>query len=147
MIRRWIIRSFFIGLLLLCVGGWLSSYYCPIEGVYHKTCTLACWTSNGYLWVGYSNPGNDYGTFVRVYRPVKLPGGKDLDAIMYYRIHHSLGFAYGEQPSPYHSQIFCIPFWFPTVMFAGFICLVWRKTRPKSGGRAFPVELANPIAE
>jgi len=26
MLLRWIIRSFFIALLLLCVGGWVGSY-------------------------------------------------------------------------------------------------------------------------
>ena len=26
LMKRWIIRSFFIGLLLLCVGGWVGSY-------------------------------------------------------------------------------------------------------------------------
>ena len=26
MIRHWLIRCFFLGLLVLCVGGWLASY-------------------------------------------------------------------------------------------------------------------------
>jgi hypothetical protein len=34
-----------------------------------------------------------------------------------------------------------IPLWLPTILSAGFLGLVWRKTRPKFSGKGFPVQV------
>jgi hypothetical protein len=128
--KRWIIRTFFIGLLLLFAGGWVGSYKYGWEVGYR----------NNNTWVLEVNRG-------RI----------DLDWWDSFNIHEEQGWygrsAYAQVPINYdHLGFFwmneagiiwlSIPFWFPTTVSAALLWWVWRKTRPKPVGRAFPVELA-----
>ena len=42
--------------------------------------------------------------------------------------------------------VLVIPYWFLPLPFALLSCFVWRKTRPPTAKRAFPVELSPPTA-
>ncbi len=50
----------------------------------------------------------------------------------------AIGFAY------YPSGTVTVPFWFLSVVFAAPLFFLWRKTRSRGGGKAFPVEVATP---
>jgi len=130
--KRWIIRSFFIGLLLLFVGGWILSYKWSWDlshqgynfwsvGCVWGTCEINWWGHVQFRPSGFKldnlSPATDY-----------LP---------YYR-HHLLGF---HLTTELDAIFLAIPFYFPTTICAALLWLAWRKTRPKPEGRAFPVEL------
>ena len=146
--KRWIIRSFFIGLLLLCVGGWLVSFKVGWVVGYNNVHNhneyemVVHWGKirfsflDGHHAVAFVPDGWFQDTFPAY--PLK---GTNADADLYGR--KFVGFESGEVG---RRQWISIPFWFPTTISAAFLWLVWRKTRPKPKGRAFPVELEKPMA-
>ena len=145
--KRWIIRSFFIGVLLLCVGQWVASYQYDwsigyqgrnqwsvecLWGKLHVEWWDASWTylveRNGWsvhACPAYVTPDS---TFI-----ARFDGG-----------HYCLGFLISLER---HAMFFNIPLWFPTTISAALLWLVWPLTRPTAKGRAFPVEVEKPIAE
>jgi hypothetical protein len=54
--------------------------------------------------------------------------------------YHFIGFAYDPKKEALETMVL-IPLWFPTLLFALLLWLVWRKTRGKGPGRGFPVEV------
>jgi len=141
--RRWIIRSFFIALLGLCVSAWIATFYRTLSAVYNDIPTVSIGSTRGNLWMFYfsmPSPSHSHGLFLSI-----LPFGMDRT---YYEddLHHLIGFAWGSLnvmlPPDTPAKVLRIPFWFPTALSAGLLWFVWRKTRPKADGRAFPVELA-----
>jgi hypothetical protein len=55
--------------------------------------------------------------------------------------YHLLGFAWDAHAGPDRWHYIMIPLWFPPLLSALLLWLVWRKTRPKSSGKGFPVEV------
>jgi hypothetical protein len=142
MFRRWIIRSLFIGLLMLGVGVWVGSYWRGVEvryfGQHHQFAVAATYgsacicdvdvieNSHAYSYWGWSLESAEDSRFIRdVYR---------LEEYQF------LGFAYQPRHAgPSMWQVF-IPLWFPTLLSALFLLIVIRKTRSEISGKAFPVE-------
>lgn len=149
--RRWIIRSFFLGLLLMCVAVWVGSHAGRAE---------VSWMGDD-LWVLESGDGQigleHWPSFREKY------GWRDgeptwkcsfatasgnappyiLDDHDYRARRDFLGFMF-LWDDPYQSGLCAggIPFYFLTVISVLVLLLVWRTTRnPKIGG-AFPVETA-----
>ena len=138
--KRWIIRSFFISLLVFCVGAWVGSYS-------QYACVQYIGTSNalffggecGWLWFG------NYGS-----RPIgsspwdfaHLRASQVRTRQQYLSTDwHRAGFAW-KSNSKLREFTAWIPLWFTTLLALLLLLLVWRKTRPKMAGRAFPVEPA-----
>ena len=134
--KRWIIRSLFICLLLTATCSWWKSYTYPpfsdrIPGPHTRVCI-----NNGMLfvvfpWFGMSS---------------KL---RPLDTGFYCNEIDALNFRFGYFGERHGSDVaqfrfVAVPFWLLTPLSAILLWLVWRKTRPKVKGRAFPVELKQP---
>jgi hypothetical protein len=134
MIRRWILRGLAVALLAVCVAAWVGSYW-RIIGV------------GWYFGRDYYLTGMEWGRIAFRYEPSPefvAPGGMlfqraediwqrwDLR-----RPHHWLGFSYGTCSGLEVS----IPFWFCSLLLGALLWLLWRRTRPKSIGRGFPVEV------
>ena len=171
--KRWIIRSFFIGLLLLFVGGWVGSYryswliahqnqdLVSIPGYeYVSVLGVRCNWGKIQLTYWHADPAsqpNLYPTFFEgdgwlVHAESSHPL-LDSAFVGQFNSDYFLGFFielnHPDYPAFYSLQgnYAAIPFWFPTTISAAFLLLVWRKTRPNVKGRAFPVELAKPKGE
>ncbi len=133
MVRRWLIRTFFIGILVVCVVAWVASYRREIIFEYEGTATslrLACESS--YI----------------VFNVFSPPKGGTLSNGWYFSLwpiheyvearHWFLGFGFTYQRGGRNDV--CVPLWFPVLLSALTLYFVWRKTRPKSAGKAFPIE-------
>ena|GEM_PF-2213164 len=142
MILRWLIRSFAIALLTFCLSLWGWSYfysfhisYAPSLGKTYLVHTYMGGVAFGFL---SHTAGTSPGWFFGCDREA-LPLS-DISGIRQF-----LGFGYFQWPivpTGPTSRGFCIPFWFPSLLFAGLLWFVWRQTRQKIG-RGFPVELTN----
>jgi hypothetical protein len=143
MVWRWIIRGMGIALLTLCVAAWVGSYFeCAIAVNQSKT---AHWQANlegGEFHIWYYRPTRHSGWYVRFF-PYNAIGHHATLRMSYARTpYHVLGFAWRWDPTTEPQLWVMIPLWFPTTLAAGFLWLVWRKTRPKYNGKGFPVEVA-----
>jgi hypothetical protein len=149
MLRRWIIRSLAIALLTLCVTAWVGSYFEGVEVRYSSAphhYSLMLGAGELFTWDqfnGWSAPPG-FGP------PQWFEGHGQFDARMragvqrlYKAIpYHLLGFAWQPYRAPPDAdQRMMIPLWFPTTLSAAFLCLAWRKTRPKHTAKGFPVEV------
>ena len=147
MFHRWIIRCAALLLPALCVTGWLwSATHVGVirlafrDGYYLAGSTewggvALAWERphkdvvGGFLWWGDSRPGHIL--------PPPSPGETGY-----------LGFSYrwDEAPSPPGGFRFTfrrcvgVPYWFLTLVSGVLAWLVWRKTKVKPAGGAFPVE-------
>ena|ERR1035437_4023277 len=140
--KRWIIRSLFVGLLLLFVGGWVESYQYEFGITYVKETS---WTLEGKLgrinlkWYDGNWDFWDKGWFFGFCPAEERIGFREY--ILSDNRHDFLGFVMqGVEGEKWAG----IPFWFPTTLSAALLMLVWRQTRPPVKGRAFPVEVAKP---
>src|ERR1035437_2935134 len=139
--KRWIIRSFLIGLLLLCVGGWVGSYWCGwiIRYSNPRVGHFVLWDAESfcgkiYLWHSVYTTSAE-GWHFYTWRPKSFNE-------KYHGMHEGGGFGIID---PDHDIHVAIPFWFPTTFAAALLWLVWHWTRPKiSPSKAFPVEMSNP---
>jgi hypothetical protein len=136
MVRRWVIRGVATVLLTLCVGAWVGSYMRSIPIYDDGRGYIACLDGGefdfGWLdqrpsarngWV--PNPDrNSQEAFIQVVKPSEY--------------HFVIGTVYCDATS----YSLTVPLWFPTLLSSLLLWLVWRKTRPKYGGRGFPVEVA-----
>ncbi len=144
--RRWIIRSFFIGLLLLFVGGWIGTYSSNTAGFRYVPRS----TVSGYFisWRVHCLRGEirllRYEHFIQI-----EPEGWSF----YHDETESRNFVLRRYFGQFHFGFYvgawqaAIPFWFPTTLSAALLLWVWLMTRPKVMGRAFPVELAKRTTE
>ena len=146
---RWFIRAFAIALLTLCVSGWGGSYFYG---------GFISYTSRGHSYITYSI--NTHMGGVRFYyndhgRPGWPSPGWEVehgrsalsfdDCSWDWRF-LGIGYHYFDF-APYSrgiSHCIGIPFWFPSLLSAGLLWFVWRKTRMKDVGRGFPVEVTQP---
>lgn len=143
MIKRWLIRSLFLLPLLCVVGVWVPSYWQMAGVIRNVPPHVSIWQINcgsfsfvdlqewltaekAEIW-GYAHAEADL-----VEARVRYLGSE----------YHFIGFAY-DAPSPIlKSREIIIPHWFPTLLLLVLNWLVWRKTRARLEGRAFPVEPA-----
>ena len=130
MLRCWIIRGIFIGLLMLCVGWWVESYGHSDEVTYISSGGRGCtiFSDKGGLrlvihlrneictgWIF------DHQTTNPAQRRVVLTGEEFF-----------LGFGYARNCGPgFDCQWLYIPYYFLVLLFSLASYYVWRKTRPK----------------
>ena len=143
MIRRWLIRAPFVAFAMICVGLWAASYwragllYCMWED---NAVTAAC--GSGRAVVHAEGYGYDLHPPVRWYmriRETKYIVWQRFDDAAKYAI-FGFSFARGGQEFHVHNWFITIPLWFPTFLTGLVLWLIWRKTRRKYNGKAFPVE-------
>jgi hypothetical protein len=133
MIRRWLIRSLSIALLLLFADGWVVSTFTGFEIAQHATWLVIAAKGNVCFVATTADVHFDFsacktnGTRLTYYETL---GGHEWAG---FRLGHTVDF---------HTAIGWLgfPFWFPTLLSALLLCLIWRKTRPKCTGKGFPVE-------
>jgi hypothetical protein len=148
MVRRWIIRGLALALLTLCVTAWIGSYF-EIETVFYESKTEIWWASvaGGELELTHQHHGPGGSRKLMVphapYDTIARDGTRNAYRNTPY---HLLGFAWQPRTAPNPVQGVMIPLWFPTTLAAGFLWLIWRKTRPQYTGQGFPVEVATPEA-
>jgi len=139
---RWLIRSFAIALLTLCLSVWTWSYF---RSIYREYCSSF---PKAYVVQTHMGGASFHFGDVHASRSRPLPTGW-----YYYYLKvqplpsfpgdiRFLGFAYCEFNG--RSWLIGIPFWFPSLLSAGLLWLVWRLTRPKFTGQGFPVEVTPP---
>jgi len=128
--RRWIIRSFFIGLLLLCVGGWMVSYkydWTVLFTASNQWIMRSHWGKIDLIWE--KHPVWPYRKGWHFWSAPADADAPDPSRFGFWASNY-----WGEE------NIIIVSFWFPMTISAAFLWLVWRKTRPPVRGRAFPVE-------
>jgi len=155
--KRWIIRSFFIGLLLFFVTLAVVShnhlfnlqYARPglVMGIASRGPVISIDYCSGDIgeshYVGSCRLTTHLEYFQDSVSPEPLFAGPDT----------SFGFHWecrDQRPAP--SLIISIfyvtaPHWCFVLVSSAVLFVVWRKTQPRANGGAFPVELANPKAE
>src|ERR1035437_1807912 len=124
--KRWIIRSFFIGLLLLFGGGWAVSYKFGWEIRYlrqHDMWSLfGHWGEITLVWwdESRSEKVDKSGLFI-------VPANADAASSYFMQpdVRRCLGFYL---KFDHDEKFIAIPFWFPTTISAALLCWVWRKT-------------------
>jgi hypothetical protein len=125
--RRWIIRGLFIGLLLLCVVGWLWTFN---SGGYLRGEVWAIHLWAGDITVARWASGPAKSDFQLYFERSMLRGQWRQQGLLGFRVQKGpLGMAVG------------VPFWFLIATSSAIVWLVLRKTRPKiDPAKAFPVE-------
>jgi len=138
--HRWLIRSFFITLLVLCIGAWVWSYpfrervgYTGRTGYQEWVCEIG----GGGVFVGRhwgftGTPGWEYLHLGKD----NFPDGTDGSPYL-------LGFRFFSSPPPPAGlgSFAIVPFWFMTALSTAALVFVWRKTGKPKPLRAFPVEI------
>ncbi len=145
--KRWIIRSFFIGLLLLCVGGWIASYVRLARVSYMGEGLWTLESVNGQValmrWPDYRekyNWQNDKPTW-RCFSTISS-GELHSELGDYREDWYFLGFGFLWN-DPYQPGRWAggIPFWFLTTLSAVALFFSWKKTARRKLGGTFPVEV------
>ena len=137
MIRRWFIRGLALTLLALCVVAWVGSYW---RGAYlmhdgrgwQQRAILA----RGGIGLGILRvSGPFHSQWLRGTMAIEpdFGWGLDKDDVFGWTGFH---FVYR-----WADKTIVIPLWFPTLLSALLLWFVWRKTRAKQTGRAFPVQV------
>jgi hypothetical protein len=160
MIRRWMIRSFALLMLIACTGLWFHSYFAGLFYNVTKGEFRSCGgCTSGHFCLTYyhcwaNEPGTtttewDFGSCDRAADPYK--GFADLarefarnpDAHLETSIHEYFGFNWMMMTGPYHDRIVraaTAPCWFVETAVLAITLYVWRKTRPKvNPANSFPV--------
>jgi hypothetical protein len=140
MARGWLIRSFFVAQCAICALAWIISYVRPVEFIVN-------YPAYKYVFVPFSDGRiaflheNDvvtshhgWGLGCRWGSHFEWRQG-DQNANF-----HFLGFS-SYSPAP-REWLYSIPLWFPTFLSSLLLWFIWRKTKPKRLGGAFPVEPA-----
>jgi hypothetical protein len=146
MFRRWLIRSLALTLLTLCVVAWAGSFFQVIGGHYtggngngaRPNHTEYFRINSGSLLFEHRSPSKIEDDGWHWYH--FAPDHKDVTTyyeIMDYRI---FGFAYQPESDVIFYSRALIPLWFPTLLSALLLWLVWRKTKPKPKPMGFPID-------
>jgi len=151
MVRRWIIRSFFIALCVVCVGTWVGSYFQLMWVDYYST---------NHVWSAYVEGGSvlfmdrlrDPGIAGEWYWGHRIADPNSVRESYLSDKYHFAGFAYDESHQPYSTPLaywirdVFVPLWSPTFLSALLLWFAWRKTRLRKAVKGFPVEpTAKPI--
>jgi hypothetical protein len=148
MLHRWIIRSFFIGLCVVCVGIWTGSYFQAVNVEYtglerDRWYSVEC---GSLIFCNYGFPSavlhwNDSvasDTWIWSHRRARSEFMHNPYFTAEYRF---AGFSYSCDPGVFRSSFqMSIPLYFPTLLGAFLLWFVWRKTGVRSAGGAFPAE-------
>jgi hypothetical protein len=147
MVWRWALRGVGITLLTVWAVAWVASYFWLVNVNYTKRprewLVAVGW---GSLWIQDLDVGGASGSEWRVshgrYDTVLRDAARKWHERSTY---HLAGFAY-EPPGPpigppQVKRWAAIPLWFPTVLCAGLLYCVWRRTGRKKHGGGFPVEV------
>ena len=138
MVKRWLIRGVFMLPILLCAGGWVESYGHWDQLSYQGSRGGAFSSVGGVVSVGYI--AIDAQSSGWQFSRASLPpiSRRILDR----RNGLFLGFAYGHSAAvDYEAYWAYIPYYFPLLLFSGVLLIVWRKTRARQAGGAFPVDM------
>jgi hypothetical protein len=140
MVRKWIIRSLAMSLLTLCVVAWVGSWWKWIGFQYgHGDCALFILKVE----CGTVEVANRNLTYIAAFewglRPAECEAHQN---VLQGCRHRVFGFASDTDTGAWHDKEFFMPFWFPTLLSALLLRVLWRKTRPKYSGKSFPVEPA-----
>ena len=127
MFRRWIIRSLFLVPLVCVVGLWVTSYWKCLEfshigrGIYESRTDwgrvfifhMEAHSSpvGWHAWIGTPSPNWNF----------------------WFEMDSRVVPTYG------HCISVWVPLWLPTLLLLGLNWFIWRTTRPKPKGRAFPI--------
>lgn len=138
MIRRWLIRLPFLLALAFVVGAWVMSYFAGFTYF---------WNLGGRCWQLGSAQGLGYVSVARSEFSNHFEFGRGDSSTHWFGGHPTLGFSIesGDGIGIHNlggsdSLGVIFPLWLPTLVLSGLTWFVWRKTRPKQVGRAFPVE-------
>jgi hypothetical protein len=148
--KRWIIRSFFIGLLLLFAGGWVVSGTRKGEIDYARNgCFVQCGTESGVVWMGSNGKRGGTGIPDGWIFAVIPNGARFAGPPAHFwplgpsQIPSFLGFGFLRSSPAFFSvcgvAYLGVPYWFLIVLFYFILLFGWRKTRPTV--RGFPLEL------
>jgi hypothetical protein len=147
MIRRWLIRGLALALLTLCVMAWVGSYFTRVSvrlQPHGWHITLLIDSGSARCEVDHV-PQYIAREWVWTLRPPDFM----LIEFDYSRAkYHIGGFAYRSDSATWLAGFttnlswIIFPVWFPTLLSALALWLVWRKTRPAYNGRGFSVEVA-----
>lgn len=143
MARRWLIRSFFMGLVVLCAGVWVWSCWCEIRLTYQGTDLHGFIIGGGRLIVAWQEGAvQPLGWNLTVASPTNWDSWDT-----YFANSHWHGFAYTNvKPSAKTTLRYCglsIPIWFCTIFSTFLLGFFWWKTKLKTK-QAFPIA---PIAD
>ena len=145
MLRRWIIRSLTLTLVLGVLTAWVASYWVTAILVHYVPMGGGGIGQNGFLAI---STGQicflREGPLLSADWQAGLTSNTDthwwvpefLDSYFTYSKFRFLGFYFNNGKA----QFVSIPLWFTTILAAGLLWLVWRKTKPKPNGHAFPIE-------
>lgn len=143
MLRRWLIRSFFILLCVLCVSAWFGSYWRPITLVVgypaHEYVLIPL--TNGRIGLEHeADVGSRFrGWGVDWYFSAPIDW-RVCDAQADSRIAGFSSYRRGEE------WLYSAPLWVLAVPSMLLFGLVWRNTRKLQPGRAFPIQPNTSIA-
>lgn len=133
MIRRWLIRSLALLLLTLCVVAWVGSYWHAIEIDHDDETSISLIMGKGRAAFFLAYPSDKPPSWHPGWRlptyPIDVINWSGDSDVIGFRFHHSR-----------RGWSLMIPLYFPTLLSAFLLWLVWRKTRAKPIGGAFPVE-------
>ena len=128
--KRWLIRGLALTVLTLCVVAWVGSYWSSIA-LYNKDFEITL--SRGRVLCALDGPSATTDLEMRVKDSYDWSEWDRRVDVWFF------GFT-----ADYRAEViqWTIPLWFPTLLAALVLWLVWRKTRAKPVGGAFPVEVA-----
>ncbi len=159
MIKRWLIRSFFIFLLVLFAAGWVHSlrYNAFVSYATDTRYGDSYWGHYDLYWSGFSSEGALGILWGRDNNGDAFPGGAQGLQVSFFEDRYSFhagsrgmefaGFSYARDIRDSHDTFrqtyIAVPHWFLVTASCGMLLLAWRKTRPKPDpSTAFPVEAA-----
>jgi hypothetical protein len=126
--RCWFIRGFIIALLMLCIGGWASSYLRSSFITYdHSVSELCLGFENGMLCLGLKKIRSP------AYDPIYIGPPNEQHFLGFFILIHRV--------TPWSQFEVGIPFWCPTGLLAALLIYAWRKTSRPKPLKAFPVEV------
>ena len=151
MIRRWIIRGVALTLLTFVVALWLTSYFAELS-LFRRINGLSSelFASHGSFYCFHESRAHSQGnplfqsTFPDdpLHLSILSQSNPGIRRPNYGPT--TFGFRYGNVPALVgimDATIVIMPLWFPTLLSALVLWFVWRKTRAKPIGGAFPVEV------
>jgi hypothetical protein len=149
MLRRWIIRGLALALLTLCAVAWAGSSWRTMGTAWFGA------TARFDAWMVLSNDRAIFFLHPRLYCPIpnywSWFSGLDENASAWdievaaqslLERNRALGVSLMEFGFGQTNGFDAIPLWFPTLLSTLLLWFVWRKTRAKPAGGAFPVEPA-----
>lgn len=135
--KRWLIRSLFIGLVVLCVVAWVGSLWRSLDIDHSGKTWDEMSVADGRICIQEIVP--DFPIMQgwhTTFRSTHWNIWKSEDANSQY---HLAGFSLHQSVKIWAVTI---PLWFPTLLSVGMLWLLWRKTKAKPIGHAFPIEPA-----